>query len=927
MTRMPNVWGTHSCAQFRAIVFGASIVVAVESAPAGWKAKLLELGFCSSGEVWYRLGALSPSEFEDLSPAITLVGFDYSFLRGGRRISEVSPVSPILANELQILWRRNQDAILLELSLHGVGTVWDAADCMSAATSGESTAPARALRKLAAQELEGRWHGQGLVHLAEGGSPSASIRGSKLIGLAGEPLSRLTGSSSDGNAYLVGHLWQGDTLAWTARPDGDLEGISVTELLKPAGGNKRLQDTRIPCQLPRGRDGGEGRELLDSLSNMHYGASGVVLRCEYGRLGLFFAEGDGVYHPLGITREIADADLQTALPVLAEQLLEIVTRKGGEARRLAPLLGLADGSGQGYLATTLKNYRSVAVMQSLRESGRGATLSDYEIDQLLWMLAAPVHSLASCVISVASGELRELGVGWFEDTVLSSGAVRSYVRGELKELQSTAPVMVHFSRSSSTSGGDEGEQVNYHASLQHLVGHVSNELRAGGFDQQQVSAGLRRLDRIATLPRAQEALDSTWSAERIDLQRWTLAEISRQLEGLPDLQGLDIQALAQTAADAVDGHQGVLISLPLYDGEPELIRVPWTPTALVQPRSAVLSVQPEVVRPAIRFQIDALRYSDPSYSELLENFDGQQACDAESRGGGAADKGPVSLEQEELTVGRADLWPRSDLNRLARACSGLHRELILGVWHGLPSAPRSADRLAIRAYRTLVLGMRQACESSQRSLERSCRRQVEGWLLDSVELICADQVVSRHYSTCEVYSSSLQWRPPTAAGVVVSSLRSAVASAPLYREVHRTEALNTVISHELLQACALSELLPSAGLRAAADILDRFAETGAIDWLWAWHACETHLIERVDWDLLEIAMAASRGAAVGGRSIDVRTWSAEGFMSWVCGSVVHPVQAPTTFFRIRRFVESVYTLMNLGTPAVVRMVIDRLQQK
>ena len=915
MIQMPNVWGTHSFARFRAIVFDAAIVVAVESAPAEWKANLLELGFCLHETCWYRVGALSQSEFEDLSPAITLVGFDYAYLCGGHRITEISPVSPILAHELQTLWSRNQDAVLLVLASHGVKTVWDADDCIAAAVAGDRTAPARALRKLAAHGLADRWQDQSFVDLVEGEHSSASSA-SKLLGITGEPFNRHPRSSGD-QADLAAPVWHGDTAAWVLGAEGDLRRIPVLGHSQSADGTSRSPESSAGSRPPMPRTGGEVSELLSALSSMHYGGNGMALHFERGWLSLLFVGDEGLHQSLGIAEEI-EGENKNALSTAAERLLETVTRRGTAVRCLAPLLESADGDDQKYLAGSLKSYRSVSVLRSLRETGRGASLSDYEIDQLLWMIAEPAHSLVSSAIPVADG----LEVGWVEDAVLSSAAVRSYVRGELDDLQPTATELVYFSRSNVALRGVEGERVNYHKSLQALITHVREDLHAGGIDEEKVRAGLWRLGRIATLPRAEAALSAIRYAKRADLQRWVLAEIVSQLEDLPYHQGLDTMALADAATDAVHGQQAVLISVPLYSGAPELVRVPWTAASLIHQRSAALDTHLQVQGPVVRIQIDAFRYSDPSYREMLDSIGVEYCCGMESFTEAEVRKSAL-ITHEDVPVSRADLWPRSDLQCLARLCSGLHRQFILGVWHGLPDGPLSTDRLAVSAYRAVVLGMRQACETSRRPLERACRRKLEDWLRDSVEQVCSGLVVSHYYTAHELYSSSLQWWPQPPASSSIWSLGADVAR---HDKPNRMEALLSVISHELLLSCSLCELSPATGLRAAAEFVVRCPETATIDWQWVWHVCETHILEGEDWHQLSTAMDMSHESGVGDFALNVRAWAVKRFADWATSPMTCPAQIPTTFFRVRRFAESIHALLSLGSPAVICMVIDRLQQ-
>ena len=919
----------HSRAQFRAILFDASILIAVECSPAEWEAKLRELGFCLVEGDWYRLGALAPSEFEYLSPAITLVGFDYSFLCGGQPISEAAPLSPILAHELRVLWRRNKEAVLLELDRHAVRTVWDAANCISAAIAGEGGEAALALRSLAARGLADRWHGSDLPPLTRVEQSQGHSFGAKLTALAGEALSQLTGLPSDNQTYLVEPAWRSDGHVWISREHEELESLPVGGLLKAADvstrSSARLGTDRSLCDHADQAAHKANGELLNSLSSMHYGTIGVVLRYEYGRLGLFFEHDDGRHQALGIACEVNYADSSTALGLAADRLLEVVTRRGAAVRRLGAFLAPHGACTEGYLARSFKSYCSAAIMRSLRESGRGAILSDFEIDQLLAMLAAPAHSIASCAISIATGSECEFTVGWVEDATISSSSMRSYLRGEVDDLQPAASVVVHFSRSSSALVGEENEETQFYASLQQLIAGAGEHLRAGVFDCDQLSAGLWRLGRLATLPRAEKALYSIWSADQLDLQRWMLTEIASQLKGRPNLEELDIQALAQLAADAVRGYQGVLISVPIYGGAHELTRVQWAPCCLLRQRCVDLRGNVDA-RPAIRLQIDAFRYADPGYSEMLDELEiahqgGADALTVQNW------KYAAYQAQDDLILDRAYLWPRAERDNLVRSCAGLHRQLVLGVWHGLPSRPQSGDRLAIRAFRTLVVGMKMACESSRGSLQRGCRGRVERWLREAVEMVCADQVVNRYYSKYKVYCSSQPWVPRVsdAFGGRVPSLQLVAESTDAHNDRRRTVVLLSVISNELRHVCALHAIPLSTGLRAAAEIIGHSRIGEPIDWLWAWHACEKHLLERADWDLLVEVMDAALFSGVEATGLDVREWSAQSFATWARSSRVHANGVPTNFLSTRRFIERVHALLNLGTPAVIGMAIDRLR--
>jgi|GEM_PF-3257795 len=217
---MPAIWGVHSEAQFNPIVVRGQLVSTVESAPAEWGARLDDLGFKKGSRAWLRLGPITESEFQYLSPAIVLKGFRAEDLVGDGYDLVERAVPPVLQDEIADLWRKNLDAILFELSFHGVKSKAVAWSHVEAAIEGDSTPEADAVVELAFARMlhEGRLTGDSLEYamaLGWEGVPTDELlpRGKQIFG-AGDSISWADSDGVVKSGRLAAPLRAGDQDAW-----------------------------------------------------------------------------------------------------------------------------------------------------------------------------------------------------------------------------------------------------------------------------------------------------------------------------------------------------------------------------------------------------------------------------------------------------------------------------------------------------------------------------------------------------------------------------------------------------------------------------------------------------------------------------------------------------------------------------------------
>jgi hypothetical protein len=217
---LPTIWGVHSEAQFNPIVVRGQLVSTVESAPAEWGARLDDLGFKKGSRAWLRLGPITESEFQYLSPAIVLKGFRAEDLVGDSQDVVERAVPTALRDEIAQLWQRNVDAILFELSFHGVKSKAAAWSHVEAAIEGDSTPEADAVVELAFARMrhEGRLTGDSLeyaVAMGWEGVPAGEIlpRGKEILG-AGDPIHWADTTGVVKSGRLAAPLRAGDQEAW-----------------------------------------------------------------------------------------------------------------------------------------------------------------------------------------------------------------------------------------------------------------------------------------------------------------------------------------------------------------------------------------------------------------------------------------------------------------------------------------------------------------------------------------------------------------------------------------------------------------------------------------------------------------------------------------------------------------------------------------
>jgi hypothetical protein len=217
---MPTIWGVHPEAQFNPIVVREQLVSTVEGAPAEWEARLDDLGFKKGSRAWLRLGPITESEFQYLSPAIVLKGFRTEDLVGDGQEPVERAVPAALQDEIANLWQKNLDAILFELSFHGVTSKAAAWSHVEAAIEGDSTPGADAVVELAFARMlhEGRLTGDSLEYAVamkwEGVSRDELLpRGKQILG-AGDSINWADTSGIVKAGRLASPLRAGDKEAW-----------------------------------------------------------------------------------------------------------------------------------------------------------------------------------------------------------------------------------------------------------------------------------------------------------------------------------------------------------------------------------------------------------------------------------------------------------------------------------------------------------------------------------------------------------------------------------------------------------------------------------------------------------------------------------------------------------------------------------------
>lgn len=146
---LPTIWGEHGEALFNPVMVKNKLITTVERAPAEWSARLDDLGFKKGSRAWLRLGPVTQSEFQYLSPSIVLKGFRPEDLINSEGEAQENPVPLSVQDAIAKLWQSNLDGVLFELSLHGVRSKAVAWSHVESALAGDSTPEGEAVTELA----------------------------------------------------------------------------------------------------------------------------------------------------------------------------------------------------------------------------------------------------------------------------------------------------------------------------------------------------------------------------------------------------------------------------------------------------------------------------------------------------------------------------------------------------------------------------------------------------------------------------------------------------------------------------------------------------------------------------------------------------------------------------------------------------------
>lgn len=146
---LPSIWGQHGEALFNPVMVKNKLITTVERAPADWSARLDDLGFKKGSRAWLRVGPVTQSEFQYLSPSIILTGFRPEDLVNAQEEAQVNPVPLSVQDEIVKLWQSNLDAVLFEMSFHDVTSKAVAWSHVESALAGDSTPEADAVAELA----------------------------------------------------------------------------------------------------------------------------------------------------------------------------------------------------------------------------------------------------------------------------------------------------------------------------------------------------------------------------------------------------------------------------------------------------------------------------------------------------------------------------------------------------------------------------------------------------------------------------------------------------------------------------------------------------------------------------------------------------------------------------------------------------------
>lgn len=217
---LPTIWGEHSEALFNPVMVKNKLVTTVERAPVDWSARLDDLGFKKGSRAWLRLGPVTQSEFQYISPAIVLKGFRPDDLINAQEEPQENQVPISVQDEIARLWQNNLDAVLFELSFHDVATKAAAWSHVEAAMAGDSTPEADAVTELAFARMrhEARLDGDALEYASmkgwEGVDLQQAVQRGKSILYGGDTIHWADSDGIIRNGRLAMALRVGDDKAW-----------------------------------------------------------------------------------------------------------------------------------------------------------------------------------------------------------------------------------------------------------------------------------------------------------------------------------------------------------------------------------------------------------------------------------------------------------------------------------------------------------------------------------------------------------------------------------------------------------------------------------------------------------------------------------------------------------------------------------------
>lgn len=217
---LPAIWGEHSEAFFNPVIVRNQLVTTIERAPTEWSDRLDDLGFKKGSRAWLRLGAVTESELTYLSPSIILKGFRPEDMINAPEIIDTTLVPLSVQDAIAKLWQTNLDAVLFELSFHGVTSKAAAWSHVEAAINGDLTPEAQALTELAFARMhhQGVLDGDGLEYAISQGwqgisQVDAIARGKPVLG-TGDSIHWADSAGIIRSGRLACPLRQNDTDVW-----------------------------------------------------------------------------------------------------------------------------------------------------------------------------------------------------------------------------------------------------------------------------------------------------------------------------------------------------------------------------------------------------------------------------------------------------------------------------------------------------------------------------------------------------------------------------------------------------------------------------------------------------------------------------------------------------------------------------------------